>query len=455
MKRLFFIFFLMLISSCSLDNKTGIWKDASNIPVEKQNTELLNDTTKYEDVFIVSNQIFNEEKEPLNISEIKIDTPIKILNWLEQYAISTNNISNFAFNGNNQIISKGIKLNKFKSDMNHADNNMVFYKDNLISYDQKGTIFIYSISLKKKIFKYNFYKKNFKNFQKKMHFLVVEDILYVADNLGYLYSINLKAKSLIWAKNYGIPFRSNLKSVDGQIFLANQDNVIYSINILTGDKNWQFATTLAFLKNNFINNFALDKVKNNLLFLNTSGEMYSINYLNQKINWVLNFKTPSLSSNDFGLFSSQPILIKKNNFVITTEKSILSYNLVTISQNWSFPIESILKPIITNDYIFIISKNNLLICLNNKNGEVVWSKDIFNNLNNINLKKLGEFYDFKIVNNEINLYSKNGYLLSFSFLNGKKNYLNKISNKGISSKVFFINDYMYLIDKSNKLLKYD
>ena len=94
--------------------------------------------------------------------------------------------------------------------------------------------------------------------------------------------------------------------------------------------------------------------------------------------------------------------------------------------------------------------------MDNKNGEVIWSKNIFNDLNTSKLRnKIGKFYDFKIVNNEINLYSKNGYLLSFNFLNGKKNYLNRISKKGISSKVFFIKDFMYLFDKNNKLLKYN
>ena len=41
-----------------------------------------------------------------------------------------------------------------------------------------------------------------------------DHVLYVADNLGYIYAINLKSKSLIWAKNYGIPFRSNIKIVE-------------------------------------------------------------------------------------------------------------------------------------------------------------------------------------------------------------------------------------------------
>ena len=457
MERLFLIFVTIIITSCSFDNKTGIWKDASNIPVDNQNVKSLennNSKNRYEDIF-VKNQTFNEEKESLNISNFVIDTPIKITNWFEQYAISTNNISNFSYSGNKILLSRSRKLSKFSSGKNYSNRNIVFYENNLISYDHKGTIFIYSSNLKKKIFEYNFYKKNFKNFEKEIYLIVNENMLYAADNLGYLYAINLNNKSLVWATNFGIPFRSNLKFINNQIFLANQDNVIYSIKAETGDKNWQFATSLTFLKSDFKNNFALDTINNNLFFLNTSGELYSINYLTQKINWILNFKNTSLAG-DTDLFLSQPIVIKNNNFIVSTQKSILSYNTIMGSRNWIFPVEVILKPVVTFNYTYIITKNYLLICLNNTTGEVIWSKNIYKNLENKKIKKkIGKFYDFKIVNKEINLFSKNGYLLSFNFSTGNLVYLNRISKSGISSKIVFLNDNMLLIDNDNKLLKYN
>ena len=72
--------------------------------------------------------------------------------------------------------------------------------------------------------------------------------------------------------------------------MANQDNTIYSINKKTRNVIWQYATSQTKLKNVFKNNIATDVLSSNLFFLNTSGEMYSINYLSQRINWVINFK---------------------------------------------------------------------------------------------------------------------------------------------------------------------
>ncbi len=41
MKRFLLIFITITVTSCSFDNKTGIWKDAANIPVENQSKELI------------------------------------------------------------------------------------------------------------------------------------------------------------------------------------------------------------------------------------------------------------------------------------------------------------------------------------------------------------------------------------------------------------------------------
>ena len=448
---------MLSLASCSFDNKTGIWKDASDIPLEDQASGSISERQldkRFEDLF-TKNQTFNEEKVADNKFNARIDEPISIANWLEQYALPTNNISNFSYSGNNTLLSKSSRLTKLSHIKNKVNKKIIFYKDNLISYDQRGTIFIFSLDLNKKIFEYNFYKKNFKNFNKEINLIINEDILYVADNIGYLYALNLNNKSILWAKNYGIPFRSNLKFANNQIFLADQDNLIYSIDPVTGNKNWQFATKLTYLKSDFENNFALDLANNNLFFLNTSGELYSINYVSQKINWVVNFKNPLLAG-DTELFLSYPIVVKNNNLIVSTKNSLLSYNVLTSLRNWFLAAEPIYKPIITLDYTYVVLKNNLLICIENTSGNVIWSKNYFTNIINKKIRnKFGTISDFKIVNNQINIYSKNGYLLVFNPNNGNLTSSSRISKNGITSIIVFQGDNMLFIDKKNRLFKFN
>jgi len=170
---------------------------------------------------------------------------------------------------------------------------------------------------------------------------------------------------------------------------------------------------------------------------------------------VLNFKNQSLIGQN-SLFLSQPLIIKNDNVVISTEKSILSYNGKTGVRNWILPSEPIFKPIITSSYTYALLKNNLLICLNNINGEVVWSKNIFANVENKKIKsKIQSIIDFKIVNGKINIYSKYGYLTTFNPSNGSFISNSRISKNGITSNIFFLDNNMFFFDSRNKLLKFN
>ena len=451
MKNLLLIFVALITISCSFDNKTGIWKDASSIPVDNQVVNTIEENQSERKYVDTSEQstMFNDEVDASSGSILKLDNPVVIDNWNEQYGSITNNISSISHSGPKTLISRSSKLSKFS-----RNKNIVFYKNDLITFDHKGRIFIYSVILKKKVYIYNFYKKNFKDFNKYIYLKINENILYAADNLGYVYAIDLKNESLVWAKNFGIPFRSNIKVTDGQVLLANQDNKVYSLDAETGNKNWQFSTSETFLKNDFKNNIAIDKSSKSLLFLNTNGELFSINYINQNINWVLNFKKSS-PSQDSTLFLSQPIALKSNNLIVSTEKATISYSTEDSSKNWSLGVEAALKPTITSNHTFVLSKNNLLICVKNKTGNVLWSVNILKNFEPKFKRKIGKFSDFKIVNNELNLFSKNGYLLSLNYNDGNLKYIKKISKKGINSEVVFLNNNMFLIDNKNKLLKFN
>jgi len=70
-------------------------------------------------------------------------------------------------------------------------------------------------------------------------------------------------------------------------------------------------------------------------------------------------------------------------------------------------------------------------------------------------KKIGKFYDMKIVNGNINLFSNEGYSFSYKFDDGSLINFKKLSRSGINSKIYFINESMLLLDNSNKLLRYN
>ena len=149
-------------------------------------------------------------------------------------------------------------------------------------------------------------------------------------------------------------------------------------------------------------------------------------------------------------------MIKSNSLIITTEKAIISYSATTGVRNWLSSVEAAFKPVITSNYSYSVLKNDLLICIDNLTGKILWSKNIFNNIENRKIRnKLGSIIDFKMVNSELNIYSKNGHLLSFNPSNGSFIFKDKISKKGIKSEIVFLEDKMFFIDNNSRLLEFN
>lgn len=447
MKKIFihFLFFL-IFSHCSFDNKTGIWKNDEEITLstQKKNEE----NVKWKKVFNESD-LFKDEQEAETNFKIKNINTITNTTWLQEYFNEANNVPNLYYSNKKNIIYKSSKISKKNKIL--EDGKLIYFDNYIISADTYGNIFSYSLDLKSKNWQYNFYKKTYKKYKKNLDFIVSKNKIFVSDNLGYMYSLDLNNGSLIWAKNFGIPFRSNMKVLDNQIFLADQDNLIYSINPTNGEINWKYPTSSSALKSSFENNFSYDSNYDSIFFLNTSGELYSINYTIPKINWIISLNEQSADENN-NLFTGQPITLSNENILVSTKNDLINFNKISGSKQWQIPISLKTKPIVYDKYVFLVSNDDLLICLEASTGKIIWSKYIFHFIkkSKISFNKVKGFY---ILNNQIYLVTTNGYLLIFDYNSGTLLSADPIVKSKILVAPIIVDGFMYILDSKNRVTK--
>ncbi len=267
--KFFFITILIIpfLYNCSFDNKTGIWSGEEKKVVNNSKSNL-------KDVFDKNQNEFLEKDFSMS-EKFLLGKKINYLSWTQQYQNNANHImrSNFSNLGN---IEKFSKISKNKVNKN------ILYKDNKLFFsDIKGNIGIYSIVDNNEIFNFNFYKKKFKNIDKNINIILKNNLIIAGDNFGYIYCINYVEKKLVWAKNYLVPFRSNLKIIGNNLFIANEKNKVIKIDIRTGNKLDEIYTQPADTVSSFKNNLSIDN-NNNLIVLTTNGSLYSLNLLKKK-----------------------------------------------------------------------------------------------------------------------------------------------------------------------------
>ena len=439
MKIIYYILVIIFIQSCSFDNKSGIWKNSS----DKSNK--VNKNFKEFKKIVLENEILFDKTVKLN-KEFKffLSPPYSTNIWNDPFYGESNINDNFSYSDKNQLIFQSSKLSRKK-----LDGNILFDRNLLLTSDSKGNIIVYSLEDKKILYKYNFYKKKLNNVKKKLYYILRDGFLYVSDNMGYLYVYNYLENNIIWAKKFDAPFRSNLKIDNNKLFLADENNNLFIVDIRNGNILRKIPSEEILVKNNFVNNLSINK--NNIFFLNTFGSLYSINKDDLKVNWFVNVNS-SINSNLEKLFDSNEIMILKNNLIITTNNILQVFDSDTGSTKFKIPINSQVSPVVNNDYIFTITKNNYLISVQISTGKIIYSYEINQLISNYLKSKKKEINIklIRLINSQVYVFLDNAFVVKLS-LDGVIKDIFKLPKKMDSNPIFIENSLIYLNNK-NKIV---
>ena len=441
MKFVNYLIIFAFIYGCSFDNKTGIWKNENVVKNEIKSNEA---------EFVNLNEIFSKSYFNKTISLDKdfifnISAPINKNNWHDYYYSYTNNLDNFSYSKLDNEIYKSKKLSGKRNNIFS-----LFHGDTYIFSDRKGNIIFFSLSEKKITNKFNFYKKKYKkNFEKKLNLLIENNNLYISDNLGFIYAYDLKLKKISWAKNYKVPFRSNLKIKNNKIFTSNQNNDFLVISSKSGEIIKKIPTEENNIQNTFINNIANNNL-NTLFFLNSYGSLYSIDAISLQVNWFINLNR-SFDLNPLNNFLSQPIIYHKKKIIVSTDTFTYIINSETGTTISKLNFSSITRPLINNNYLFLINRNNFLIAFDLTNNKILYSYSIDEQIaDTLKIKKQKvSLKNFMLVNNDFLFFLNNSYILYFN-IKGKLKEIKKLNSK-ISSEPIFVNSTLLYLDKKNRL----
>ena len=439
MKFFYALVIIFFFNNCSFDNKSGIWKNENSISNDEDNNvfkdfkKISSSTERYsENISIKPEFVF------------KLEKPKKNNSWPDFFYNKNNNFRNLKYTELNKVFLKTKKLSKYATNQY-----LLFENNNLILNDQKGNVIIYSINKNSIISKFNFYKKKYKSIKKNLNLIVDSGVIFVADNIGYIYAYDYKNNEVLWAKNYKVPFRSNLKITSNKVITSNQNNDLFIIDKYNGNLIKQIPSEETIINNSFVNNIALSDEE--IFFLNSYGSLYSIDINDFNLNWFMNLNQ-SLDLNLANLFLGSEIvysnkkifLSSNNNFYVIDSKNGSIIN----KKNFS----SAFKPIVTNNYIFIITENNFLVSMNLQTGAIIYSYEISKKVAKfINSKKksLG-IKNLMLVNNALFIFLNNSHIIKFN-IRGEIDETIKLPSY-LNSHPIFIDNFLLYLNKKNKLL---
>ncbi|MDB3886141.1 hypothetical protein N9308_03840, partial [Candidatus Pelagibacter sp.] len=184
------ILIFIFITSCSLNKNSKFWTKEKIIKEKKENYK----------------EISKKEENLTNVlnPNLKISIYSKVINNSFFNNLDNNN-GRINFNSDLQNISK-YKFSKIKN-FHQYDPKISFYKNDIIFFDNKGSILRFNEN-RDIVWKSNNYSKFEKKQSPILFFANNKKTLIVSDNISKYYALDIGTGNVLWSKSNSAPFNS-------------------------------------------------------------------------------------------------------------------------------------------------------------------------------------------------------------------------------------------------------
>jgi outer membrane protein assembly factor BamB len=428
------IFQLLLIiiffSGCSFNKNSKFWTSETIKEIEEQ---------KFEKIFDDPKALSQELNTNINLNLNKNFTKNKLS------VKFTNNDGRVNFDGSLKKSSK-YKFSKIEN-FYQFEPIIAFNKDNVIFFDDKGTVLQFN-NRSRLIWKKNYYTKSEKKSNPILQFANNNKFLIVADNLSKYYMLNLETGDLIWSKNNSAPFNSQIKIYKDRFFLIDFTNTLRCYSLKNGEELWNFQTESALIRSQ--KKLSMVIVEDVIYFNNSLGDISAVKIDDGELLWQLPTQSDLLYESAFSLETSDIITDKKDLFFSNNKNQFFSIDVKSGTFNWENNVNSNLRPTVVDNFIITVSLEGYLIVIDKITGNIIKVTDIFNNFKP---KKRKEILPTGFIVGLKNIYlSTNiGRLLVIDIKSGKTISTLKIDKDNIS-RPFVSNQNLYLV-KDNAIIR--
>ena len=361
-----FGFFLVLLTftHCSLNTKSGFWTKNQTIKKEKNLKE-----KKVTELFKEPKAL--EKEFNLNV-KIRLNSKSKNNSFVNNF---DNNNGRVNYDGELKRVSR-FKYSKIEN-FEQYEPDLIFDKDNIIFFDNKGSILKFD-NKSKLIWKKNYYSKSEKKLNPILFFSNNSNFLIITDTIAKYYALNIKSGEIVWSKNHKSTFNSQIKIFKNKFYVVDADNVLRCFSLKDGSEIWNFKTEKSFIKSQ--KKISLVIKDNKIIFNNNLGDVSAVDLESGELIWQTPTHAKAIYEDAMFLKISDLIVAKNSILFSNNNNEFFSIDSDSGIMNWKQKINSNLRPAFIEDLIFTITHEGYFVVIDNDTGNLIRSTNILKNI---------------------------------------------------------------------------
>ena len=193
-------------------------------------------------------------------------------------------------------------------------------------------------------------------------------------------------------------------------------------------------------------------IKDNLVIYNNSlGDITAVDISSGLIQWQLPTQTSSIMNETYGFNFSKLVSDGNSIYFSNNKNQFYSVDLKSGTTNWMNEINSILTPIIIDNFIFTVSENGYLFTIQKNEGNIIRINDIYKNLN-LKKRKRIKPTGFTIGGDNLYLTNSDGNLIVVNLSAGNVLKIEKVA-RDLISKPKIYNENLFIV-KNGSITQY-
>lgn len=199
-----------------------------------------------------------------------------------------------------------------------------------------------------------------------------EGKVFVATSFGDVIALEANSGKELWRQALITPMRIAPVTTNGRVFVVTINNELHALNTKNGNILW---THVGLPETTGLLGGGVPAIENNLIVAPySSGELYALRVENGYPVWT-DTLNPTISTDSLSGIShirARPIIFQGTLYAVSHGGRMAAIDVNSGIRLWQKDISGVRTPAIIGDYLYLLSINNQLICLDRHKGEIVW-----------------------------------------------------------------------------------